>query len=228
MFDDFLGRWFVQDPLQEKHYSWSSYAYVYNNPIKLIDPFGLDSLDAVALKLAAENAVKYVTDKYGSSLAYCNQGVNHAFEELTGNSELSGKNANNMVKQLENSDNFETISQSEVQEAANDGEIVIAGKQASSGSGHVALAVPGEEEVSTSWGGSAPVGMDTGQDKRWSKNGMNHSWSSNSGVMFYKYTGERNGTTDNKTYYGGTISASVVTAQGKSLLAQPVKVFVKF
>jgi RHS repeat-associated protein len=218
----------TQDPLAEKHYSWSPYVYVYNNPLRFIDPFGLDSLDAVALTRAAENAVKYVTDNYGTVDANCNRGVNHAFEELTGNNELAGKNANNMVKQLENSDNFETISQSEVQIAANDGEIVIAGKQASSGSGHVALAVPGKEESSTSWGGSAPVGMDTGLNKRWSKNGMNHSWGSNSGVKFYKYTGEKNGTTDNKTYYGGIISASTATAQGKSLLTQPMKVFVKF
>ena len=29
----------------EKHYDYTGYAYVYNNPIKLVDPFGLDSIN---------------------------------------------------------------------------------------------------------------------------------------------------------------------------------------
>jgi hypothetical protein len=37
MFDDFLGRWFTQDPLQEKFYGWSSYVFCMNNPINVID-----------------------------------------------------------------------------------------------------------------------------------------------------------------------------------------------
>ena len=44
MYDAQLGRWHVQDPMIEKHYDYTPYAYVYNNPIKLIDPFGLDSI----------------------------------------------------------------------------------------------------------------------------------------------------------------------------------------
>ena len=35
--------WFVPDPMIELHYEWSPYAYCYNNPINLIDPFGLDT-----------------------------------------------------------------------------------------------------------------------------------------------------------------------------------------
>jgi hypothetical protein len=107
-----------------------------------------------------------------------------------------------------------------VQVAANDGEIVIAGKKESSVSGHVALAVPGNEVSAKKekWGGSAPVGMDTGKDKRWSQKGMNYSWSYNTGVKFYKYTGERSGTTDNKTYYGGTIQATTVVATSPQIV----------
>jgi hypothetical protein len=31
------------DPMAEKHFDYTPYSYVFNNPIKLIDPFGLDS-----------------------------------------------------------------------------------------------------------------------------------------------------------------------------------------
>jgi RHS repeat-associated protein len=40
MYDDFLGRWFVQDLLQEKGYSISSYAFSFNNPLVYVDPDG--------------------------------------------------------------------------------------------------------------------------------------------------------------------------------------------
>jgi RHS repeat-associated protein len=40
MYDEFLGRWFVQDPLAEKYYSWSSYNYCMNSPLKYVDPDG--------------------------------------------------------------------------------------------------------------------------------------------------------------------------------------------
>jgi len=43
MYDPAVCRWFVLDLLAEQHYNYTPYAYVYNNPISLIDPFGLDS-----------------------------------------------------------------------------------------------------------------------------------------------------------------------------------------
>ncbi len=44
MYDAALGRWHVVDPaVENNHYEWTPYAYVYNNPIKLVDPLGLDS-----------------------------------------------------------------------------------------------------------------------------------------------------------------------------------------
>ena len=123
-----------------------------------------------------------------------------------------------MVDQLESSDNFEEVDRDDVQTEADDGSIIIAGKKESSGSGHVALAVPGDEVASTSWGGTAPVGMDTGKNKRWSSNGMNYSWSSPTGVTFYKYTGTSEGTINNRTYSGGTLPAVTVTASGPTYL----------
>jgi hypothetical protein len=85
----------VQDPMVENaHYDYSPYAYVYNNPIKLLDYFGLDSIDAVALAEAQENAVEYVEDNYGSTSAQCSRGVKHAFKELTGSEIFDGMKAN--------------------------------------------------------------------------------------------------------------------------------------
>jgi len=42
-YDPMIGRWHSRDILSEMHYDYTPYAYVYNNPVKLLDPFGLDS-----------------------------------------------------------------------------------------------------------------------------------------------------------------------------------------
>ena len=39
-YDPVLGRWFAQDPLSEKYYSISPYAFCANNPVKYLDPDG--------------------------------------------------------------------------------------------------------------------------------------------------------------------------------------------
>ncbi len=45
MYDPTLGRWHVQDPLMEKYPGVSPFNYVLNNPLNLIDPFGLSPDD---------------------------------------------------------------------------------------------------------------------------------------------------------------------------------------
>jgi RHS repeat-associated protein len=42
-YDPEIGRWMCPDPLADKHPDYTPYAYVYNQPTNLIDPFGLDS-----------------------------------------------------------------------------------------------------------------------------------------------------------------------------------------
>jgi len=39
-YDPVVARWNVVDPLADKYYTFSPYAYVANNPLKYIDPDG--------------------------------------------------------------------------------------------------------------------------------------------------------------------------------------------
>ena len=39
-YDPVLGRWFAQDPLSEKYYGISPYAFCAENPVKLVDEDG--------------------------------------------------------------------------------------------------------------------------------------------------------------------------------------------
>jgi len=42
MYDEVIGRWIKPDPMSEKYYGSSVYAYCKNNPLEFVDPTGMD------------------------------------------------------------------------------------------------------------------------------------------------------------------------------------------
>jgi len=56
-YDHVLGRFHQIDPLAEKYYSWSPYAYCHGNPVMLVDPDGNSPLSAL-IKATAKQGVK--------------------------------------------------------------------------------------------------------------------------------------------------------------------------
>ncbi len=64
-YDQAIGRFTTVDPLAEKYYSWSPYAYVMNNPLKYIDPDGKAIIVSGAL---SKRALQELQSAAGSSI----------------------------------------------------------------------------------------------------------------------------------------------------------------
>ena len=63
-YDPVLGRWFAQDPLSEKYYSISPYAFCAGNPVKYLDPDGEiigTAIDVISVGAGIRSFIKNVS-----------------------------------------------------------------------------------------------------------------------------------------------------------------------
>lgn len=83
-YDASIGRWTTMDPLAEKYYSISPYAYCGNNPVMFVDPNGMD----YGLKIDDETRTVTVSATY-----YTNkESLSSANKAVKSYNEMSGKN----------------------------------------------------------------------------------------------------------------------------------------
>ena len=73
MYDATLGRWHTLDPMMEKYPDFSPYAYCFNNPIRFIDPNGMEGFDPIVNDPTLPSSQFYSTyDRFGNM--YFNDG----------------------------------------------------------------------------------------------------------------------------------------------------------
>ena len=145
------------------------------------------------VKNAAQDAVASVIKSYGNSEAACNVGVQLAFKNIFGSSNLPpgmvGK-ANEMAQAWrDNPKHWQAIPLGVAISNANHGFFVVAGYINPSGSGHVVVILPGPTKYSPSWGCEVPLTMDTGDGKRWTNRYLSDSFGTDrkNRIAYYFY-----------------------------------------
>ena len=77
-YDPPTGRFLSQDPAHAGH----PYVYAANNPVLLIDPYGLDACDTVAGMIGADDECRWVADQAESGLEAAGDGLEKVNQEV--------------------------------------------------------------------------------------------------------------------------------------------------
>jgi RHS repeat-associated protein len=216
MLETEFGRWLSLDPLAEKKPWMSPYAYCRNNPIRLIDPDGMDEEERIA-------AIAYIKSLIGNSYSKmdCSETVDKAIRESTDIGTLKtgtgiakedgkGKWNNGVALIASNSDKIDNMQQLET--------------------GNVVTFKSGRSDHKGEDGKFDHIGMVTEVVKDDNNNitafNVVHS-SSSKGVIEQKYDLDKKMPGyelkdayrwDTQVYSGGQINGSVVEKQGQTML----------
>lgn len=92
MYDPQIGRWHVNDPMSEKYFDVTPFAYVRNNPISKIDPDGNTDYD-VAVRTTTDSKTGQTTRTVDVNVTY--NVINLSSTDIFNPSQVSGSGYNN-------------------------------------------------------------------------------------------------------------------------------------
>jgi RHS repeat-associated protein len=102
-YDARISVWLGVDPLAEKYSGINSYAYVFNNPLRYIDPTGMEGEEGSSRNQRRQAKINAKIDKLRDEMNNFNEGVKqgkYTQQEIESNVSNFGNQANNLIKKF--------------------------------------------------------------------------------------------------------------------------------